>query len=147
MSLSDWIITLTIIITIVPLVKMAKDKRFGFYNISIVLIGIIVLVLSIRKNRIDDCISSKKERASYVSDSTNKSEIKKLGQESSQSKILLSNIKSSLDSIGIGLNNQGDISIDNPKKLKDRILKINSQTNVTSINQKGGQTAGSITNN
>jgi hypothetical protein len=147
MSLNDWIVISTIVITITPLIKMAKEKRFGFYNFSIVFIGAAILVLSICKNRNDDALATRKERDYHISDSTNKSEIKSLKSISTQSQQLLSRIDTSLNSIGLKLDSaSGKISVSNQSVLEKYILTTKAKTNVTSINQQGGQTAGEITN-
>ena len=144
MSLSDWLITLTIIITIVPLLKMAKEKQFGFYNISIVLLGVTILIVSIAKNRKEES----KEKRNETVNATNEANIKKLVIETGQSRRYLSTIKASLDTIGLAVSPfNGKVSIEDIQKIKKFILSDNSTINVTSINQKGGQTANEITNN
>lgn len=139
-----WILALTVIITVVPLVKMAKEKRFGIYNFFVVLVGSSVLILSILKNVKDERTEIDNQKAS----SENLAKIDKLVIETQQSRSDLSNIKKSLDSIGLTINlPNGEVIIKDKEKLKNTILSSNESTNVTSINQKGGQTARDITNN
>jgi hypothetical protein len=54
MSLGNWLLVLTSLITIIPLLKMAKEHRFGRYNVTIVLLGLAILVVSILKGCEDD---------------------------------------------------------------------------------------------
>ncbi|MDQ2720696.1 MAG: hypothetical protein M3Z26_13185 [Bacteroidota bacterium] len=148
MNQNDWINTLIIIITIVPLIKMARAKRFSGYNIFIVLIGIAILSIGINKNHKDASINIEKEKLAHASDSTNKSDIKKLGKQMYIVTDSLKNIRTKLDSIGLGIDKTtGKLKIFDYKDLEKFISIIKPQTNVTSIGQKGGQTARDITNN
>lgn len=148
MNQVDWIVLLTITITAVPLIKMGKDKRFSLYNIFIVITGAAVLWVTISKNHKDIGVNIEKERLSHISDSTNKSEIKKIGNQVNISQDSLKKLRIQLDSIGLGVDsNTGKLLIWDSQILKKFIFNHKPSINVTSINQKGGQTAGSITNN
>ena len=143
MSLSVWLILLTTIITVVPIIKIAKQKRFGIYNCSIILIGLGILVISIIKIKKDEGADILNQKLN----SNNVMKIDKLARESQMSRNDLFKIKASLDSFGFIINpNDGRLLIYDREKLKSIIFSGNSSTNVTSINQKGGQTARDITN-
>jgi len=147
MDQSDWIITLTIIITVVPVIKMARGKEFNFYNWFIVLTGIAILWISICKNHKDRLINDDKERINHISDSTNKAAIAALKNQLTTANQLLQGLHTQIDSIGLGLNKEGKLSILNINTFKKFILSEQTTINVTSNNQRGGQTGGIITNN
>jgi len=144
MSLNIWIIILTATLTIVPLLKVAKEKRFGAYNLFIIMVGATVVIVSIVKFKRDELTEKNNEtrNSDYVK------KINKLVNETELVRNDLSNITKSLDSFGLAVDaNQGKIVINDRTKLKNIVLFSNHSTNVTSINQKGGQTARDITNN
>jgi hypothetical protein len=144
MSLSNLIITLTIIITVVPVLKIAREKRFSLYNVSIVLMGIAILIFSFLKNNTDERTQSENERVNRA----NEKNIKKLISDSERSRGDLIKIMKSLDTMGLAVNpHTGKVTIEDQQKFKNIILSGNSSNNVTSIDQKGGQTAKEITNN
>jgi|SRR6185437_2567073 len=147
MNQGDWINTLTIIITAVPLIKMGRDKRFSFYNIFIVIVGIAILWVGCSKNHKDKVASDNKDRAHHVADSTNQSDMASLKNQLITSNYLLTGVRKQIDSIGLGINNKGKLSVYDIQTLKKFIFDSKPEINVSSNNQKGGQTAGSITNN
>jgi hypothetical protein len=147
MNQGDWINTLTVIIATVPVIKMARDKRFSFFNISIVTIAIVILWIGCCKSRKDQKEIDKKDNLSRISDSTNKSDIAAVKNQLNTSNYLLTGLHKQIDSIGLGINDKGNISVFDIKTLKRFIFNSKTEINVTSNNQKGGQTAGSIINN
>ncbi|MDF2192571.1 hypothetical protein [Paraflavitalea sp. CAU 1676] len=139
-----WIIVLTVILTVVPLIKIAKEKSFGVYNSFVILIGATVMIISVVKLRKDEVTEKNNEKAT----TDNVTKINKLVNETQLVRNNLFNVRKSLDSFGLTLNEaNGAIVIKDREKLKNIILSGNNATNVTSINQKGGQTARDIINN
>jgi len=147
MSLNNWIVSLTIIVGIVPIIKMAKDKRFSFYNLFFIIIGGIALILIKCQDNQERRMQTDNKRDKAKSDSAYHSDMKNVANKLTATQNTVAVIKSSLDHIGLRANDTGGIFITNDEILKKFILSSKSQVNVTSINQKGGQTANTITNN
>ncbi|MBU7570146.1 MAG: hypothetical protein KAF41_05785, partial [Flavobacterium sp.] len=110
----------------------------------IVLVGGSILLLNIFKYESD----RKLEEHNKKMNSDNVAKIDSLlGTVQHQSSDLFI-IKSALDSIGLRVNlPTGKVIINDLNKFQKIVLSNNGHQNVTSINQKGGQTAFDITNN
>ena len=118
MNLENWIIALGLVISIVPVVKMVKSKKFYGYNIFLVSAGILILCLTIYKNNNDEARIKLDKKKSAISDSIYRAALAQLNEKVTGSQQTLARVKVLLDSIGLKFDENSNNLINTKKKVK-----------------------------